>query len=146
MDNTLNETDPVATEEGDGIVAGFLDGGEIEVRYPSQGRRLKIWPRDAVTKIEGQPNGTVMETTVTEPLVEVATTDDYRQARAQGLSPAVAAGTFDEEGLIDKPPVKQSTLAQLVASGNNAPRDKNGRPLSGAALAKARAKQQREGS
>src|SRR5215213_7172307 len=140
MDNTLNETDPVATEEGDGIVAGFLDGGEVEVRYPSQGRRLKIWPRESVTKIEGQPDGATLETTITEPLIEVATTDDYRQARAQGLSPAVAAGTFDEEGLIDKPPVKQSTLARLVASEDNAPRSKSGRPLSGAALAKAKAR------
>jgi len=134
MDNTLNETDPVATEEGDGIVAGFLDGGEVEVRYPSQGRRLKIWPREAVTKIEGQPDGVTLETTITEPLIEVATTDDYRQARAQGLSPAVAAGTFDEEGLIDKPPVKQSTLARLVAE--DAPRAKMTKQQ---ALAKARA-------
>lgn len=76
----MNLLDEVETEIGNGIIVGF-PADRVEVRYPDQGRILRIWPRDKVKVVTNQ------------------TEDDV-------------------------------------------PRSKGGRPLSGAALAKHRAKQQ----
>lgn len=153
MSDKLAEMDTVATPEGEGIVVGVLDAGQVEVRYPNEGRRLKIWLTKQVTKVEPrvenikpiedvqlQSQGTF----TAQGMSQVTPADAYRQAREQGMTPAVDLSQFGEDVAMPPPEPKRSTLAERVAGGEHVPTDRNGRPLRGVALRKHQEKLARE--
>lgn len=138
--------DQVQTEEGVGLVVGLPEFDQVEVRFPSKGGRLGVFPVSRVVVIdpEAHPDGTTLEATTTEKIEGPGLT--YAEARAAGQAPQVDLSQFGDLGVAQAPAnpdaKPKSTLAEKVAAGE--PLSASGRPLSGAAKQRALAKRARE--
>lgn len=138
-DAQIEMLDEVMTEQGKGLVVGFPEFDQVEVRFTQRGGLLTVVPLSSVKKITAEDP----EPETPEATPNPAATLSYEEARAAGLSPTLDPALATDLNQPTAPP-KRSTLAGMVAAGDTVPRGASGKPLSGAALQRYLAKQARE--